>query len=96
MPRLRVLVVYDVSNDADRLRLSKRLQSMGLSRIQRSAFVGAMQRAKVRDIARMASSIINHETDVVHVVTVPENEWNRTIVLGKPWGYEEIDHVILV
>ncbi|MEB3780370.1 MAG: CRISPR-associated endonuclease Cas2 [Desulfurococcales archaeon] len=96
MPGLRVVVVYDVSDNSDRLRLSRRLQAMGLSRIQRSAFVGVAQRARVRDIARMASRIINPESDVVHLFTVPEAEWRRVVVLGRPWRQEAIENVILV
>lgn len=81
-----LLVVYDVSDDSRRLKLSRTLEAWGLSRVQRSAFAGRLQPARMRDLARIAARIIDEETDVVHMVSVPWEEWARAIVLGTPWG----------
>lgn len=81
---VRVLVVYDISDDGDRQRVSRTLEAWGLSRIQRSAFTGVLQRARVRDLARRVERLINTETDVVHIVPVQPADWARVLVLGKP------------
>lgn len=81
----RILVIYDISDDSKRLRASRTLEAWGLTRIQRSAFVGSMQRARATDLARRLSRIIDEETDVVHIVAVDPREWERAIVLGRPY-----------
>lgn len=80
-----VLVIYDISDDSKRLRAARVLESWGLARIQRSAFAGPMQRSRARDLARRLSTIIDDDTDVVHIVNVDPGEWARAIVLGKPY-----------
>ena len=81
---VRVLVVYDISDDRDRLKVARTLEAWGLSRIQRSAFTGMLQRARMRDLARRISWIIDEDTDVVHIVPLQPGEWEKTIVLGMP------------
>ncbi|GAB6148786.1 CRISPR-associated endonuclease Cas2 [Stetteria hydrogenophila] len=81
----RVLVIYDISDDSKRLRASRTLEAWGLTRIQRSAFVGHAQRARAVDLARRLSTIIDPETDVVHVLLLDPREWERAIVLGRPY-----------
>ncbi len=84
---MRVLVIYDVSDDDKRRRLAKALESLGLSRIQRSAFAGEMPAARIRDVERMAGRIIDPRSDVVHIVPLAERDWRARRVLGVPvWG----------
>lgn len=80
----RVIVVYDISDDNTRLRVARRLQLYGLSRIQRSAFAGNIERARVRDLSRRVESMIDEETDVVHIFNISPIEWEHAIVLGRP------------
>jgi len=91
------VVVYDVSDDQRRLRLSRTLEAWGLSRIQRSAFTGRMQRARIRDLALLAERLIDPGTDVVHVFQLSREEWSKTIVLGTPrWGVRSVEGVLLL
>jgi len=50
---VRVVVVYDISDDAKRYRLASRLKALGLSRIQRSAFAGRLDSSRLRDLYRV-------------------------------------------
>ncbi|MEB2837274.1 MAG: CRISPR-associated endonuclease Cas2 [Desulfurococcales archaeon] len=81
----RLIVIYDISDDSKRLRVSRTLQAWGLTRIQRSAFTGRAMRARARDLSRRLARMIDPETDVVHIVQLDEREWSRAIVLGKPY-----------
>ncbi len=94
---VRVLVVYDVSDNAKRLRLAKTLERMGLSRIQRSAFAGAMPAARIKDLERAARRIIDPSTDVVHIIPLAERDWQARRVLGTPiWGDGLARHLLVV
>ncbi|MCC6023066.1 MAG: CRISPR-associated endonuclease Cas2, partial [Desulfurococcaceae archaeon] len=39
---MKVLVIYDISDNNDRNRLAEDLKKLGLTRIQRSAFIGSI------------------------------------------------------
>ena len=80
----RYIIVYDISDDRARLRLAELLQRKGLSRIQRSAFVGELTRAELKDLLRRAQEIIDLTTDVLHIIPVCRYDWSKRIVVGKP------------
>ena len=82
----RVLVIYDISDDSKRLRVARTLEAWGLSRIQRSAFVGVLQRARAADLARRLRRLIDEDRDVLHILAIDGREWERAIVLGRPYN----------
>ncbi|MCE4615464.1 MAG: CRISPR-associated endonuclease Cas2 [Aeropyrum sp.] len=96
MSWVRYVVVYDISDNTARARVARTLEAWGLGRVQRSAFVGRLQRARARDLARLLSRMIDHDTDVVHLIPVPYYEWDRTIVLGTPWGERRVQSAALL
>ncbi len=80
----KYIVVYDVSDDRARLKLAELLQRKGLSRIQKSAFVGELSKAELKDLLRRAQEIIDLATDILHVIPVCRYDWSKRIVMGKP------------
>ncbi len=92
-----IVVVYDVSDDGRRLRLSRTLEAWGLSRIQRSAFTGRMQPSRARDLAAAVARRVDEGEDVVHIFQVQPQEWRKTIVIGTPrWGPRAVQGVVLL
>jgi len=86
---VRVLVVYDISDDAKRLRLAERLKALGLSRIQRSAFAGRLDSSRLRDLYRLCERFAADEGDVIHVFTLCGYDWSRARAFGRAAGVEE-------
>jgi len=80
---LRVLVVYDISDDATRSRVAKWLLSRGFTRIQRSAYVARGGVALARDVARHLEKMIDRSRDVVHIVVLQDYEWEMRIEVGS-------------
>ncbi|MCE4607883.1 MAG: CRISPR-associated endonuclease Cas2 [Caldisphaeraceae archaeon] len=80
---MMLLVIYDISSNEKRLKMSKALMQEGLSRIQKSAFVGRAGSALFREIEVKARSIVDEKTDIVHMVRVSELEWNGTKIIGR-------------
>ncbi len=78
-----ILVAYDITRSDKRDRVAKILQSMGLSRLQRSLYAGRGGIALARDIARVLEKIVDKATDVVDIVVLPENNWYNRIVVGS-------------
>ena len=93
---MKVIVMYDISDDRIRELLANRLQRLGLTRVQRSVFVGWGSSQKIKDIERLASRLIDPRTDVVHIVPIDESYWRRVKVIGTPYGSRRTLRVVTV
>ena len=94
---VNVLVVYDISDDRSRLRAARLLQSWGLSRIQRSAFLGRIPKHRLKDLGRALARLINEETDIVHVIPLQPRDLEAATVLGKPlWARRVLEGVAVI
>jgi len=91
-----ILVFYDVSDDRRRLVLAERLKALGLTRIQRSVFMGRGGHAKAKDVARIARMIVDPRTDSVVVVVVPADYARRIMVVGQLWDNPYRDNIVVV
>lgn len=83
---VRILVIYDISDNIDRQRLADDLFRLGLTRIQRSAFAGEIDGQRLKDLQRIAGRYIKSDGDVIHIFTLGLRDWERRIILGKEWG----------
>lgn len=81
---MRLLVIYDISDDSSRERVARRLKLLGLTRVQRSAFVGVGGVARAKDVARAVQHLIDPATDSVIVFVVPSVSVKRALVIGTP------------
>ncbi|AAK54438.1 CRISPR-associated endonuclease Cas2 [Saccharolobus solfataricus] len=85
---MKLLVVYDVSDDSKRNKLANNLKKLGLERIQRSAFEGDIDSQRVKDLVRVVKLIVDTNTDIVHIIPLGIRDWERRIVIGRE-GLEE-------
>jgi len=83
---LRVVVIYDISDNSVRLRVAEKLKSFGLTRVQRSAFVGPGGCALAKDIARMTRRFINPKSDSLIIFVVPDKSVEEAIIVGTAIG----------
>ena len=93
---MKVVVMYDVSNDRARESLANNLQRLGLTRVQRSVFVGRANSQVLKDIERVVKLHINPSSDVVHIVPVDEGYWRRSKVLGTSYFMRRSRRVVEV
>lgn len=83
MRAVKLLVVYDVSDNEKRLKLANSLKKHGLKRIQRSAFEGDIDSQRLKDLVRAVRNIVDVNTDVVHIIPLGIRDWENRIVIGK-------------
>ncbi len=83
---MRVLVIYDISDNEVRAKLAEDLKRLGLSRIQRSAFMGTINPSALKDLKRVCSLRAKSDSDVVHIVQLCDYDWRKVAVIGKPWS----------
>jgi len=87
---MRVLVVYDIGDNARREEFARRLQAAGLVRIQRSCFLGRGGLDRVRELVRLSERFIDPSRDVVHVFPLDEYSFRYARYVGRPYGGGEV------
>jgi CRISPR-associated protein Cas2 len=91
---VKVLVVYDIDDDAKRVKLADRLKGLGLSRIQRSAFAGNLDSQRLKDLYRLCERFATDPRDVIHVFLLCGYDWSRRKAFGS--YHEVVERVVLV
>lgn len=93
---MRVLVIYDISSNEDRAKLADELKRLGLTRIQRSAFIGYVNTSRLKDLVRVCTSRAKGGEDVVHIIQLCDYDWRRIQVVGRPWNDSEGGELVVV
>ncbi|MEM1834576.1 MAG: CRISPR-associated endonuclease Cas2 [Thermosphaera sp.] len=77
-----VLIVYDISDNNVRLKLSNYLLDRGLSRVQKSVFIGRLLPTAVKDVERILPKYVACDSDVIHLIPLLE----YSVKYMKHWG----------
>ncbi len=64
---MRYLIIYDISNDNLRNRISELLKDYGLQRIQYSAFIGNLRRDKLNSLTVDLRRLIGEAVENVQI-----------------------------
>ena len=84
------LVIYDISDDDLRLNVAKFLKRMGLSRIQRSAFAGALNSAQRAEVEAGLRRLVRGRNDVnIQIYPLTPASYAQRIVIGVELKYED-------
>ncbi|MEM1942699.1 MAG: CRISPR-associated endonuclease Cas2 [Candidatus Caldarchaeum sp.] len=78
-----ILVIYDVSDDSRRCELAAALKRLGLTRVQRSAFIGPCSSALISDVKNVSRKIIDYETDNVQIYPLTPASYRLRVVVGR-------------
>jgi CRISPR-associated protein Cas2 len=78
-------IIYDISEDKARLRISKLCLRAGLYRVQESVFLGQIERVRYDELFAQFSEIIDPETDRIYFSPVSMDDFDRIQILGKPF-----------
>lgn len=79
---LTTLITYDISRDDNRARVAAYLQHFG-DRIQRSVYLCAITPDEIPDTINRLTSMINPDTDAIHIIPTCGACWAKTITLGQ-------------
>lgn len=93
---MKLVVAYDISDNARRLAVAKRLQRLGLTRVQRSFFVGVGGLEKIKEVIRAVRPLISWDTDCVIIMVVHEEAWRKAVTLGTPYGQGSVGEAEVV
>lgn len=77
------LVIYDISDDKKRTRLSRKLLSYSLTRIQYSAFKGELNSHDRFVLQKELAKFLSSETDSIYIIPLCEKCFSLVYILSE-------------
>jgi CRISPR-associated protein Cas2 len=77
-----VWVIYDISDDKIRNRVAKSCKNKGLYRVQKSAFLGALNKNQIDELKIFCEDIID-EDDSVYIFPMCEEDFRKVVLIGQ-------------
>ena len=87
--RMITLVIYDITDDDTRLKVSKFLRQKGLKRIQKSAFAGALTSSQKADVVAGLRRLVMNQKANVQLYPLTDASFNQRIVIGEEIDYDD-------
>lgn len=82
---MQTLVVYDISDDEVRLRVSEVCKRFGLARIQRSTFLGDLTSMRRKELIAALRRVLGENKGNIQVFIICRADLALREVIGKPF-----------
>jgi len=76
-------LIYDITDDKIRSKISKACKNKGLHRVQKSAFLGTLNNNQIDELKIMCEDIMNHDVDSVYIFPMCEDDFKKVKLLGQ-------------
>lgn len=83
-----VWVIYDIASDKIRRKVIKRTKKAGLYRVQKSVFLGTVERNRLDELQIEIEDLINEKKDLVYIFPLCEQDFKKVILLGQAFDKE--------
>jgi CRISPR-associated protein Cas2 len=87
-------VIYDIGADKIRNKVAKICKNYGLQRVQKSAFLGNLNRNEVDELGLQCKELIDDEKDAVYLFPMCEDDFKKVRMLGIPFDKELVSDEI--
>ena len=92
---LLVWVLYDISDNAKRSRVAKHCKQAGLIRVQKSAFLGQLERNRFDELSEMCREEIDEDKDSLYLFPFCEEDFKKIKVHGQGFDRKLVSDDIL-
>ena len=90
-----VWVVYDISETKKRTKVAKSCKGYGLYRVQKSVFLGTLNKNEIDEIALRCRDIIDLENDSLYVFPMCEDDFKKVKLLGQAFDKKMVTDEVL-
>jgi CRISPR-associated protein Cas2 len=80
---MRVLLVYDIVDDKQRLKIANACQDYGLDRVQYSAFSGLLNRNRQEELMMKIEALLGDGDGRIHLYPIDEKAWKRRLFIER-------------
>lgn len=78
-----VWIIYDITDDKTRNRIAKACKNKGLYRVQKSAFLGTLNKNQIDELKIICEDIIDPAVDSVYIFPMCEDDFKKVKLLGQ-------------
>lgn len=76
-------ILYDIAKDRIRSKVAKACAGAGLLRVQKSVFLGPVERNRLDELAMRIEDLINKDLDRVYIFPMCEADFQKVILQGQ-------------
>ncbi|MCK4761869.1 MAG: CRISPR-associated endonuclease Cas2 [Candidatus Aminicenantes bacterium] len=84
---MNVWVIYDIagtkSGDTRRRKIIKEIESFGLYRVQKSVFLGNIEKNRIDELVVFSEDLIEEEHDSVYIFPMCKEDFEAVKVIGR-------------
>ncbi len=81
-------VIYDISSDKKRNKVAKYCKEYGLYRVQKSAFLGDVNKNQMDELVLKCKELIDENTDAVYLFPMCSDDFSKVKIVGIPFDKE--------
>jgi len=78
-----VWLIYDITDNKTRSRIAKACKNKGLYRVQKSAFLGTLNKNQLDELKIICDDNIDPEIDSVYIFPMCEDDFKKVKLLGQ-------------
>ncbi|OEU82659.1 MAG: CRISPR-associated endonuclease Cas2 [Desulfobacterales bacterium S5133MH4] len=90
-----VWILYDISEDKPRNKVAKMCKQNGLIRVQKSVFLGKLERNRFDELAEACLDLIDEETDSVYLFPFCQEDFRAIKVMGQGFDRKLVNDEML-
>lgn len=90
-----VWAIYDISKTKIRNKIVKKCKNLGLYRVQKSVFLGDINKNEIDELALYSEDIIESDTDSVYIFPMCRDDFNKVILLGQAFDKKFVSDEII-
>jgi CRISPR-associated protein Cas2 len=79
-------IVYDISKNKTRKKVSDKAIAEGLYRVQNSVFLGNINNNQIDEIVIFCDNLINEETDSVYIFPMCQEDFRKVELIGQAFN----------
>jgi CRISPR-associated protein Cas2 len=83
-------VIYDIHKNKIRAKVAKTTLEAGLYRVQKSVFLGSINKTRLDELKMRLNDLIDEEKDSIYIFPMCEADFKKTILMGQAFDKEMV------
>jgi len=88
-------VIYDIVETPKRTKIAKACKGYGLYRVQKSVFLGTLNKNQIDELALKCEDIINPDEDSVYIFPMCDEDFKKVKLLGQAFDKKLVTDEVL-
>ncbi|MBC7362581.1 MAG: CRISPR-associated endonuclease Cas2 [Candidatus Aminicenantes bacterium] len=89
-----VWIIYDIVDNKTRTKIARACKNKGLYRVQKSAFLGTLNKNQIDELKIICKDMINPEKDSVYIFPMCEDDFKSVILLGQAFDEDLVSNEV--